>query len=142
MKPSQFLFLPPFLPLLWTLSANSRLLSLQPQRLTIPFTGPESTFELHTDASGVGIGALLSQDQGSGPQPVAFESRKRSPAERNYPVHEQELLAVVHAVKTFRHYLEGCKSFVLYTDHRSLIYFLNQKDLSRRQARWAMDLAT
>ena len=110
--------------------------------LTIPFTGPDSTFELYTDASGVGIGAVLSQDQGVGPQPVAFESRKLSPAERNYPVHEQELLAVVHAVKTFRHYLEGCKSFTLFTDHRSLIYFLNQKDLSRRQARWAMDLAT
>ena len=110
--------------------------------LVIPFTGPDATFELHTDASGVGIGAVLSQDQGKGSQPVAYVSRKLSPAEKNYPVHEQELLAVVHAVRTFRHYLEGCKSFTLYTDHHSLIYFLKQKDLSRRQARWAMDLAT
>ena len=38
----------------------------------------------------------------------------------NYPVHELELLAIVHVVRTFWHYLEGCKHFTLFTDHHSL----------------------
>jgi hypothetical protein len=110
--------------------------------LVIPQTGPDATFQLYTDASGVGVGAVLLQDQGDGPQPVCYESRKFAPTEKNYPVHEQELLAVVHAVKTFRHYLEGCKHFTLYTDHHSLKFFFTQKDLSKRQARWAEELST
>ena len=109
--------------------------------LAIPFTGPDATFTLYTDASNVAIGAVLLQDQGNGDQPICYESRKLSPAEKNYAVHELELLAIVHAVKVFRHYLEGCKHFTLYTDHHSLKYFFTQRDLSRRQARWAQDLA-
>jgi RNase H-like domain found in reverse transcriptase/Reverse transcriptase (RNA-dependent DNA polymerase)/Integrase zinc binding domain/Retroviral aspartyl protease/DNA N-6-adenine-methyltransferase (Dam) len=109
--------------------------------LLLPFTGPDALFELYTDASDKGIGAVLLQDQGAGPQPVSFESRKLRPAELNYPVHEQELLAVVHGIKTYRHYLEGCKHFTLYTDHHSLKFFFTQKNLSKRQARWAEDLA-
>eukprot|EP00798_Chlamydomonas_sp_ICE-L_P016446 gene16446-22665_t len=109
--------------------------------LVIPFNGSNATFELYTDASGVGVGAVLLQDQGKGPQPVAYESRKYKPAEKDYAVHEQELLAVVHGVKKFRHYLDGCKHFHLYTDHRSLKYFFTQRDLSKRQARWSQDLA-
>ena len=109
--------------------------------LIIPFTGPTAEFILYTDASLTGLGAVLLQDQGHGPQPVCYESRKLTPAERNYSVHELELLAIVHAVKIFRHYLEGCKHFTLHTDHHSLRYFFTQKDLSRRQARWAQDLA-
>ena len=109
--------------------------------LVIPFTGSNATFELYTDASGIGIGAVLLQDQGNGPQPVCYESRKLTPAEKNYSVHEQELLAIVHAVKIFRHYLEGCKSFTVYTDHHSLKYFFTQRDLSRRQARWSQHLS-
>lgn len=105
--------------------------------LKVPDTGPEATFELYTDASLVGIGAVLEQDG----QPVCFESRKLNPAERNYPIHELELLAVVHSLRAFRHYLEGCKQFVLYTDHHSIKYIFTQKDLSRRQARWLTDLA-
>lgn len=109
--------------------------------LIIPFTGPDATFTLYTDASNVAVGAVLLQDQGNGDQPICYESRKLSPAEKNYAVHELELLAIVHAVKVFRHYLEGCKHFTLYTDHHSLKYFFTQRDLSRRQARWAQDLA-
>ena len=105
--------------------------------LTLPDTGSDSTFTLYTDASLVGIGGVLEQDG----HPICFESRKLSPAERNYPVHELELLAVVHCLRTFRHYLEGCKQFVLFTDHQSIKYIFTQKDLSRRQTRWLDDLA-
>ena len=100
--------------------------------LAIPFTGPDAEFDLFTDASRVGVGAVLEQDS----HPVCFESRKLSVHEVNYPVHDLELLAVIHALKVFRHYLEGCKHFVLYTDHHSLQYFFRQKELSRRQVGW------
>ncbi|GAX73440.1 hypothetical protein CEUSTIGMA_g892.t1 [Chlamydomonas eustigma] len=107
--------------------------------LLIPHTCPDSTFILYTDASTLGLGAVLLQDQGQGPQLVCYESRKLTPAERNYSTHELELLAIVHAVKIFRHYLEGCQHFTLFTDHHSLRYFFTQKDLSRRQAAYALD---
>ena len=100
--------------------------------LRIPLTGPDATFDLYTDASQVGLGAVLEQET----HPVCYASRTLSPAEQNYPVHELELLAVVHALKSFRHYLEGCQHFTLYTDHHSLQYLFRQRDLSRRQAGW------
>jgi len=56
-------------------------------------------------------------------------------AERNYPTHEQELLAVVHALKTWRYYLDGAH-FIVYTDHATLRHFPTQPNLTRRQARW------
>jgi hypothetical protein len=60
-------------------------------------------FKVVSDASGVGLRAVLLQDG----RPVAFESRKVSPAEQNYTVTEQEMLGVIHALKTWRCYLEG-----------------------------------
>lgn len=89
-----------------------------------------------TDASGFAIGATLSQDQGNGLQPIAFMSRKMNSAEQNYPVHEQELLAVVSALKEWRHYLHGRK-FRIITDHQSLRYLSTQPNLSSRQLRWS-----
>ncbi|CAJ0629008.1 14807_t:CDS:2 [Entrophospora sp. SA101] len=88
-----------------------------------------------TNASDFAIGAVLSQDQGKGEQPVAYESRKLSPAELNYPVHEKELLAIVHAIKLWRPYLEG-QRFTVITGHASLEYIKSQTNLSQRQARW------
>ena len=55
-------------------------------------------FIVTTDASDYAIGAVLSQDVGKGDQPIAYESRKMSSAELNYPVHEKELLALVYAI--------------------------------------------
>jgi hypothetical protein len=89
-----------------------------------------------TDASGFAIGATLSQDQGNGLQPIAFLSHKMLPAEKNYPVHEQELLAIIHALKEWRHYLHGRK-FKIITDHQSLRYLSTQPHLSPRQIRWS-----
>ena len=104
--------------------------------LTTPDVSPEATFTLYTDASGFGIGAVLLQDKGEGLQPVSYYARKLNKHERNYPVHEQELLAVRDALLNFRCYLEGCAQFRVITDHDTLRHFFNQKLLSRRQARW------
>lgn len=92
-------------------------------------------FHVVTDASGYAIGASLMQDQGNGLQPCAFLSHSMKAAERNYPVHEQELLAVVQALVEWRHYLLGTK-FTVTTDHHSLQYLKTQSHLSPRQARW------
>jgi len=96
---------------------------------------PRLPYLVTTDASGFAVGATLSQDQGRGNQPIAFLSKKLLPAESNYPAHEQELLAIIVALKTWRHYLLGAK-FNVATDHRSLIYLQTQPHLSARQTRW------
>jgi hypothetical protein len=89
-----------------------------------------------TDASGFAVGATLSQDQGNGLQPIAFLSHKLNEHEINYPVHERELLAVVIALKEWRHYLHG-RAFKIITDHQSLRYLPTQPHLSPRQIRWS-----
>ena len=96
---------------------------LRPADPTLPFT-------LTTDASSFAIGAVLSQDDGSGARPVCFGSRKLSAAEQNYLTHEQELLAVVHFIHSWRHYLNG-QHFTIKTDHQSLRYLDTQPHLSK-----------
>ena len=109
--------------------------------LIIPDTSPKSKYTLYTDASGFALGAVLLQDQGNGLQPVAYHARKMNKHECNYPVHEQELLGVVDALRTFRCYLDGCAEFTVITDHHSLKYFFSQRELSRRQVRWLQIIA-
>ncbi|MDR3548743.1 MAG: reverse transcriptase, partial [Candidatus Pacebacteria bacterium] len=101
---------------------------------------PKLPFVVHTDASGFAVGAVLQQDQGHGLQPVAYLSKKMLDAETRYPVHEQELLAIIHALRTWRHHLSGCK-FKVMTDHKSLQFFQTQPMLSGRQSRWKDILA-
>ncbi|TMC24502.1 MAG: hypothetical protein E6J34_00380, partial [Chloroflexi bacterium] len=96
---------------------------------------PNLAFVVTTDASDFAVGAVLTQDQGQGPQPVAFISRKMNSHERNYAAHEKETLAIMHALKKWRVYLEG-RHFTVYTDHATLRHFPEQPDLTRRQARW------
>jgi RNase H-like domain found in reverse transcriptase/Reverse transcriptase (RNA-dependent DNA polymerase)/Integrase zinc binding domain/Chromo (CHRromatin Organisation MOdifier) domain/Retroviral aspartyl protease len=101
---------------------------------TLVLADETKAFEVVTDASGFALGAVLLQNG----RPIAFESRKMNAAERNYPVTEQELLAVVHALRTWRCYLEGAKGGVtVVTDHKPLTFLQDQQTLSRRQARWA-----
>lgn len=98
---------------------------------------PELPYIVQTDASGFATGAVLMQDQGSGLQPIAFLSKKMIDAETRYPPHEQELLAIIEALRSWRHYLHGAKFKIkVMSDHKSLEYFKRQTTLSRRQARW------
>ncbi|CAI7820731.1 unnamed protein product [Closterium sp. NIES-53] len=96
---------------------------------------PHRLFELVTDASDIAVGAVLLQDFGNGLQPIAYESRKLHPPERNYPIHDREMLAIMHAFKVWRCYLTGADATVR-TDHRALQYLRAQPNLNSRQIRW------
>lgn len=106
--------------------------------LAIP--DPQREFIVHTDASGYATGAVLMQQFDEGLRPIAFLSKKMTPAERNYPVHEQELLAILNALKAWRHYLGG-RPFTVLTDHQSLQYVETSAMATPRQVRWAAWLA-
>ena len=66
---------------------------------------------------------------------IAYASRQLKVHKKNYPIHDLELAAIVHALKIWRHYLYGV-SCEVFTDHRSLQYLFKQKDLNLRQRRW------
>lgn len=103
---------------------------------------PKLPFTVHVDASGFATGAVLQQDQGHGLQPIAYLSKKMLDAETRYPIHEQELLAIIVALKSWRHYLMGSKfTITIMSDHKSLTQFKTQPQLSGRQARWQDVLA-
>ena len=109
---------------------------------TIDHDNPgENQIFVTCDASDWRTGAVLS----FGPtwetaRPVAYDSIQLKGAELNYPVHEKELLAIVRALKKWRFELLGTP-FKVFTDHRTLTNFAEQRDLSRRQARWQELLA-
>ena len=97
---------------------------------------PAREFIVHTDASGHATGAVLMQQFDEGLRPIAFLSKKMKPAERNYPVYEQELLAILNALRAWRHYLGG-RHFTVWTDHQSLQYVEVSAMATPRQVRWA-----
>ena len=66
---------------------------------------------------------------------IAYASRQLRKHEANYPTHDLELAAVVHALKMWRHYLLG-NTFHIYTDHKSLKYIFTQPEINMRQRRW------
>ena len=89
---------------------------------------PELDTVVETDASDYALGCILSQFHGKRLHPVAFHSRKLSPAERNYDIHDKELLAILIAYMEWKHYLAGTeKPITPHTDHQNLQYFLPTK---------------
>ncbi|WVZ52210.1 hypothetical protein U9M48_003292 [Paspalum notatum var. saurae] len=88
-------------------------------------------FDVYCDASGSGLGCVLMQEG----RVIAYASCQLRKHEVNYPTHDLELLAVVYALKKWRHYLLG-NTCHIYTDHKSLKYIFTQPELNMRQRRW------
>ncbi|WVZ63482.1 LOW QUALITY PROTEIN: hypothetical protein U9M48_013109 [Paspalum notatum var. saurae] len=97
--------------------------------LTLP--DQQKKFIVYCDASRDGSGCVLMQEG----KVIAYASWQLSKHELNYPTHDLELAAVVHALKIWRHYLyrQRCE---IYTDHKSLKYIFTQNELNMRQRRW------
>lgn len=101
----------------------------------LSYPDPQLPFLVDTDASNVGLGAVLSQEGEDGEQVIAYYSRSLHRPEKNYCVTRRELLAVVLGLRHFRPYLYG-RRFVLRTDHASLTWLLNFKEPEGQLARW------
>ena len=93
-------------------------------------------FEIHTDTSGIGLGAVLYQNQGGLNRPLAFASRGLTKSEKNYPAHKLEFLAMKWAIcDKFKDYLFG-NSFRVLTDSNPLTYVLTTANLDATGYRW------
>jgi len=102
---------------------------------------PDALLILHTDSSGVGVGAVRMQKIEKSHRVIAYHSRKLNDAERRYPAHEQELLSFVEAARVWHHYLYG-KHFAVRTDNWANTHVQTQSRLDeKRQARWMERLA-
>jgi hypothetical protein len=118
----------------WSLQCEEVFLTLKKLLTTAPVLAQpdiEKPFDVFCDASGTGIGGVLMQDG----RAIAYASRQLRCHEEHYPTHDVELLAVVHTLKVWRHYLLG-NLVHIYTDHKSLKYLFTQPHLNMRQRRW------
>src|SRR5512142_1521282 len=118
----------------WTAECDKGFEELKKKLVSAPvlnLADQTKDFQVYCDASRHGLGCVLMQED----RVVAYASRQLRPHEGNYPTHDLELAAVVHALKIWRHYLIGNRCEV-YTDHKSLKYIFTQPDLNLRQRRW------
>ena len=134
------------MPFQWTETQESAFRTLINAFTTAPVLAlPDHSkpFRLITDASDFATGAILEQpDALNRWHPVAYHSKSFQPAERNYEIHDKELYAIVRALQAFRHYLEGREDTTeIWTDHANLTYFFTKRNLTPRQARWALFLS-
>ena len=73
---------------------------------------------------------------------VTFLSKSLNETERNYEIHNKEMLVIIRGLKSWRHLLKGAKfKFEIWTDHKNLEYFIKAQKLNQRQARWALYLS-
>jgi len=101
-------------------------------------------YRIEADSSDFASGAILSQQLPREEKwhPVAFYSKSLSPVEQNYKIHNKEMLAIIHALEEWRHFLERAQHLVeIWTNHKNLEYFMTVKKLNHCQACWSLYLA-
>jgi len=119
----------------WGAEEQSAFNSLKEQITTAPIlTLPDNSrpFRIEADSSDFATGAILSQQSPEDNKwhPVAFLSRSLSPVERNYEIHDKEMLAIVRALEEWRHFVEGVEHRCeIWTDHKNLQYFMMASNL-------------
>jgi hypothetical protein len=103
---------------------------------------PDRETVVETDSSGWCSGATLSQ-KGDNDElhPVAFFSKKHTPAECNYEIYDKEMLAIIKALKEWNELLRSVPKFKIVTDHKNLEYFMTVRDLTERQMRYSLTLS-
>ncbi|KAF8692547.1 hypothetical protein RHS03_08598, partial [Rhizoctonia solani] len=124
-------------------AAFQELKALVTQSLVLIHSNPALPYYLETDASGVAMGAILSQQ---GPDnrlhPIAYMSKSFSGAEANYDTHNKELLAIIKALEEWRIFLEATdKPIQVFTDHQNLEYWMQARTFNCRHARWRVFLS-
>jgi len=122
----------------WTEDCNCAFRSLKHCLTTAPVLSlptDEGRYVLDTDASNVGLGAILSQTQEGEEKVIAYASRTLSRTERNYDTTKKELLAVKYGLKQYRQYLIG-RQFVVRTDHAALSWLRRTPEPMPQLARW------
>ncbi|KAI0994988.1 hypothetical protein K3495_g13193, partial [Podosphaera aphanis] len=129
-------------PFLWNIQAEAAFETLKNAFTTAPILAhfdPEKLIIVETDASDYVAAGILSQyDENNNLRPVAYFSKKHSPAECNYEIYDKELLAIIRAFEEWRPEPEGAAHPIeVISDHKNLEYFMSTKHLNRRQARWA-----
>lgn len=111
-----------------------------PEALILKVPDLSKPFIIETDASDFGIGAVLLQKGDDGqPHPLAYESKKLSAAERAYTAQERELLAILHALRQWRCFVDG-SDYTIYTDHNPLRYLRTTPHPSKRLTRWLAEI--
>lgn len=126
----------------WTEEENAAFIQLKEMLCRDPILrSPDFnlTFKVYTDASAVGTGAILTQEFSDGEHVVAYSSKSLKGREVKYSATELECLAVLHALQSFRPYIEGYQ-FELITDHSSLQWLHKLKNPSGRLSRWAVQI--
>jgi len=122
----------------WGSEQDRAFQQLKKRLITAPIIGmpkDKGTYYVDTDASDVGLGAILSQDQDGQEVVLAYASRTLSKQERNYDVTRRELLGIVYGLKVYRQYQLG-REFVIRTDHSALQSLRRTPEPIGQQARW------
>ena len=98
---------------------------------------------MEADASEYATGEVLSMKcEDEKWRPVAFILKSLNKAERNYEIHDREMLAIVRCLDEWRHLLKGAQNkFEIWSDHKNLEYFMSSQKLNRKQAQWALYLS-
>jgi len=103
----------------------------------------DKKLRVEVDASDYAMGGVLSMEGEDGRwRPVAFLSKSLNETERNYEIHDKEMLAIIRGLEAWRHLLEEAQfKSEIWMDHKNLEYFIKAQKLNRRQARWALYLS-